>query len=103
MATVGRVGRCQGGAGCASQFCWLHGERNKMLFGDWGAYTTQERERLLAAAPPSSGHLGFVPLAPRRRRQLGAVVSVAAGAGMVLLAVLVALGVVHLIGILGGR
>jgi hypothetical protein len=44
-----------------------------------------------------------VPLAPSRRRQLGAVVSVAAGMGMVLLAVLVALGVVHLIGILGGR
>lgn len=68
------------------------------------AYTTEERERWYATGEePRSGHLGVVPLAPRRRRQLGAVVSVAAGLGMVLLAVLVALGVVHLIGLFGGR
>lgn len=67
------------------------------------AWTTEERERWFATGEtPSSGRFGFVPLAPRRR-QLGAVAAVAAGMGMVLLAVLVCLGVVHLIGILGGR
>lgn len=71
------------------------------------AWTTQERERWYATGDTptssSSGHFGVVPLAPRRRRALGAIASVAAGMGMVLLAVLLALGVVHAVGILGGR
>lgn len=67
------------------------------------AWTTEERERWCATGEtPNSGHLGMVPLAPRRRPPASALVSTAAGLGAVLVAVLVALGVVHLIQLLGG-
>ena len=51
---------------------------------------------------PRSGWLGVVPLAPRRRRELGGVGSVAAGLAVVAASVLMALGVVHLLHLLGG-
>jgi len=68
------------------------------------AWTTEERERWFATGDtPTSGRFGFVPLAPRRRRQLGAIASVAAGMGVVVLAVLICLGVVHVIQLFGAR
>jgi len=89
-------------------------EHERIVSLGWGKGSAVV-ERLPLRAPPepeaplpptTSGHLGVVPLSPRREEEMGGGESVAAGLIVMAFAVLAALGVVHLIEIFhryGGR